>query len=79
MSARNQTVHHIAAVTPSDSADLTTTTSGLHVNGDGDVKMTLASGETVTLALLAGISYPYEVKRVWATDTEATGIHALYF
>lgn len=79
MSARNQTVSSILEVTPSDTTDLVTTTSGLHVNGSGNVKVDTAFGQTRTLYLLAGVSYPYELKRIHNTDTTATGIHALYF
>jgi len=73
-----QLVENIVAVTPSDSTDIDTT-SGFHVNGSGNIKVDMYQGSTaVTLAVVAGVSYPYRVTKVYSTDTTATGIHALY-
>jgi hypothetical protein len=44
----------------------------------GDVRVTLVSGQTVTLPALApSVLYPVRVKRVWAAGTTAAGIVAL--
>lgn len=70
---------HAATVTPHDSNDLEQVTRGLYVGTVGDVRVDMASGATVTLsALAAGIVHPLRVKRVYSTDTTATGIVALY-
>lgn len=70
---------YAAGVTPSDSTDLAMTTRGLYVGAAGDVKITLAGGDTVTLSGLAsGVVHPLRVTRVWSTDTTATGIVAVW-
>lgn len=70
---------HAAAVTPSDEADLATSTRGLYVGASGDVKVTLVGGETVTLVdLAAGVVHPLRVQRVHSSDTDATGIVGLW-
>ena len=68
------------AVTPDDSNDLASVpTYGLYIGTTGDVKVDMADGSTVTFSgLKGGIVYPFEVKRVYATDTTATDIVALY-
>jgi hypothetical protein len=73
-----QLVENIVAITPSDSTAVELT-SGFHVNASGDIKVDMYQGSTaVTLAVVAGVSYPYRVTRIYNTDTTATGIHALY-
>lgn len=76
--ANNSLAENAVLITPSDSSDISGTSSGLQVNVSGDVKMTFFGGGEVTLYLIAGVAYPYRVTRVWLTDTNATGIHALY-
>ena len=78
MSKHRQTIAKPLAITPSDSTDIAKS-DGIHVNGSGNVKFNDAYGNTVTLYMLAGVSYPYEATRIFATGTSATGIHALYF
>ena len=67
-----------AAVTPSDTADLTN--SGfLYVGASGNVKVDTSDGDTVTFTdLAAGIVHPIRVKRVYSTGTTATSILAVY-
>jgi hypothetical protein len=68
-----------AAVTPSDSTDLTNFARGLMVNVAGDVSVDFVdSGSSIILTLLAGVVYPFQVKRVRSTGTTATGITALF-
>ena len=68
-----------AAVTPSDSADLTTITRALYVGGAGNVKVDMADGTTVTFTALAvGIVHPLRVRRVYSTGTTGTLILAIY-
>ncbi len=67
-----------AAVTPSDSTDLSFVARGLWVGGAGDVKVTTANGDTITLSgVQAGTLIPVAVSRVFATLTTATLIVAL--
>lgn len=68
-----------AAITPSDTTDLTTVTRGLYVGVSGNVKVDMADGTTVTFTGLAsGIIHPISAVRVYATGTTATNILAVY-
>lgn len=68
-----------AAVTPSDSADLTYVTRELFVGGAGNVAVIMAGGQTVTLTgVLAGSVLPIRVSRVKNTGTTAANITALW-
>ena len=71
--------HGAAAVTPSDSTALRPT-RGLYVGGAGDVKVDMSmDGTAVTFSgILAGTILPIQVVKVYATDTTATSIVALY-
>lgn len=72
-------INDASAVTPNDSADLGSTSRGLYVGASGDVKIDTAEGNTVTFTgLAAGIVHPIRAKRVYATDTTATNIVAVY-
>ncbi len=68
------------AVTPSDSADLGTPVRGLYIGGAGDLKVKMDEGEQVVtfVAVPAGSLLPISVDRVYATDTTATNIIALW-
>ena len=67
-----------AAVTPSDSADLSQF-SVIYVGSAGAVKVTTAQGSTVTFSgLAAGQTIPVRVRRVWATGTTATNLLAIF-
>lgn len=68
-----------AAVTPSDSVDLTYTSRALYVGAAGDVKVTMNESGTVTFVdVVAGTLLPIRVDRVFATGTTATDIVALW-
>lgn len=68
-----------AAVTPSDSADLTYDTRALYVGGAGDISIITENGQTVTLVgVPAGSFLPISVSRVRATGTTATNIVAFW-
>lgn len=67
----------LIAITPNDSTDIAMA-RGFHCNVAGNVKVTTASGNEVTLTVTAGVPYPYAVKRIWSTGTTATGIFGLY-
>ena len=68
-----------AAVTPSDSADMTYVSRGIYVGVTGDVAVNMAgSGAGVTFkAVPAGTLLPIAVARVLATGTTATNIVAV--
>lgn len=67
------------AVDPDDSIDLPQgVTEALIVASAGNVKVTYQTGVTDTVYLAAGIWHPMNVKRVWLSDTDATGIEAGY-
>lgn len=68
-----------AAVTPSDTVDLTTPTRGIYIGGAGNLKVDTLGGDTVTFnALAVGVIHWIQVKRVYSTGTTATAIVALY-
>lgn len=62
-------------ITPSDTENLTQATRGLYVGVAGDVKVDMASGDTITFKTLsAGIIHPLRVRKVYSTGTNATDI-----
>lgn len=66
-------------ITPSDSSNLPFVTRALYVGGDGDVKLTTLGDETVTMTgMKAGVIYPIRVKKVFDSDTSATGLIGMY-
>lgn len=68
-----------AAVTPSDSTDLTSVARGLYIGGAGAVNVDLPDGSTVLFAAAnSGSILPVRVRRVRSTSTTATNIVALY-
>ena len=70
-----------AAVSPSDDNDLPTVSRGLFIGTAGDVKVTFAGqtdDDAVILKNIAnGTHFPYAVKKVFDTGTDATDIVAL--
>jgi hypothetical protein len=70
---------NIAAVTPSDTVDLTDVTRWVWVGGAGNLVVITAAGQTVTITgIAAGTLLPIRVSRVKATLTTATNILALW-
>jgi len=63
-------------VTPSDTADLPTTTRAVYLGGSGDLRITLSEGDTITLLNAGAGWHPIRATRVWATGTSATAIVA---
>jgi hypothetical protein len=63
-------------VTPSDSADLPNMAVALYVTGGGDVSFISAAGEGRVVTVGDGFILPVGARRVLATNTTATGIHA---
>lgn len=70
---------HAAAVTPSDSTDLTTSARSLYIGVSGDVTLDTVGGETTILFKAAPVGIlPVRAQRVRATGTTATNIVALW-
>jgi hypothetical protein len=66
-------------VIPSDTANLTHETIAIYVGFDGDLKVDLVNGETITMYnLAAGAWHPIGAKKVYATGTTATYILGAY-
>lgn len=74
------TIAGAKAVTPNNGVDLPDgTANGLWITTAGTLKMTLASGDVITITIPSdGYQLDFQVARVWATGTGATGIIALY-
>lgn len=66
-----------AAVTTSDTADLTYETRALYVGGAGDLSVQMGSA-VLFIGVQAGSVLPIRVSRVNTTGTTATGIVALW-
>ena len=70
--------HHAMAVTPSNTNDLPAATTAIFVGGAGNVRVTMLGGERVTVTGLPAGWHPIRVTRVWATNTTATNIVAVW-
>ena len=70
--------HYAAAVTPSDTTDLFTASTALFVGGTGNMRVTMLGGGIVTFTGLPVGWHPIRVTRVWATNTTATNIVAVW-
>lgn len=67
------------AVTPSDTADLSTVPRAVCVSADGNVVLVMSgNSQEVTIAMVAGTLYPLAPTRIKATGTTATGIVAVW-
>jgi hypothetical protein len=68
-----------AAITPSDTADLSKAARALYVGGSGNVKVITIDGSVLTFtAVPGGTVLPVRVRRVFNTDTTATSLIALW-
>ena len=67
-----------AAITPSDGTDLAAATRAINVSDPGYVKVTTVGGDTVTLYVAGGVTFPLRAARIWATGTTATEIVGLW-
>lgn len=65
-------------ITPDDGADLPFVTRAINAGAPGNVRVTLAGGDTVTLFIAAGTILPVRAVRVWATGTDAPSLVGLY-
>lgn len=69
--------YDIVPVVPNDSTDLAIMAVGLYCETAGTVAFISAKGTTRTVAVPALSILPVGVRRVLATGTTATGLHAL--
>ena len=67
-------------ITPDNDIILATIpTAGVYIGGVGDIKVDMQGGSTTTLVgLKAGVVYPFKITKIYATDTTATDIVAVY-
>ncbi|NIY80916.1 MAG: hypothetical protein HWE33_02435 [Rhodobacteraceae bacterium] len=66
----------LSPVTPSDTTDLETVAVALYIEGAGTLSLETQKNETRTVAVGDFAILPVGVRRVNATGTTATGIHA---
>lgn len=79
MNLEKLTAGSLALVTPADSDLTRQPTIGVWVGGAGNLRVTTFAGEDVVIpSVPAGTLIPIKVKRIWATNTTATLIMALY-
>ncbi|MET4130189.1 hypothetical protein [Roseovarius sp. MBR-6] len=64
-------------VTPDDAVDLPHVAIGLYVETGGTVSVVSAAGETRQMVVADFSILPIGIRRVRASNTTATGIHAL--
>lgn len=68
-----------SAVTPHDANDLANPTIAIYLGTDGDLKVDLVGGSTVTFKNLSGgVFHPIRATRVYNTGTTATDIVGVY-
>ena len=66
-----------SAVTPADGTDLPNVARSLYITVGGTIKFVTVGGDTDTWTVPDNFYLLGQIKRVWATGTTATGIHAL--
>ncbi|AHM03754.1 hypothetical protein roselon_01366 [Roseibacterium elongatum DSM 19469] len=64
-------------VTPDDGADLSRVAIGLYVETGGSLSVVTVNGQTRSLSVADFSILPLGVRRVRATGTTASGIHAM--
>jgi hypothetical protein len=70
---------HAAAVTPSDTVDLSDVTRAIYVGGAGNIALITEGGETVTLTgATVGTVYRICASRIKSTSTTATNLVAFW-
>ncbi|MBK1634213.1 spike base protein, RCAP_Rcc01079 family [Rhodovulum adriaticum] len=69
----------ILPVTPDDAADLPAMAIALYVEGGGDLALVTPRGEERQVSVPDFFFLPVGTRRVRATGTTASGIHALVF
>ena len=73
-----QPATHYFLITPSDTNELQYITRGFRVGTAGDLALQRRDGTVITVPdVLAGETLPYVAKKVYATNTTASGIMGL--
>lgn len=67
----------IIPVTPNDTADLSEVAMALFIETGGTLRIVTRRGETRDIEVDDQLLLPVAVRRVMATGTTATGVHAL--
>jgi hypothetical protein len=70
--------HHAVAIAPNDKADLAFASTAIFIGGAGNLRVTMLGGELVTFTGLLAGWHAIRVTRVWATNTTATNIVAVW-
>lgn len=70
--------NYLKEVIPSDTTDLAYVSRALNVAVSGTVRLTTIGGDTATVTVAAGSTFPVRASRIWATGTTATGIVAMF-
>lgn len=73
------TIHRAKEVDPAVSETITPASTGIYVGVQGDVKVDLVNGGTVTLKdLAAGVWHPIRATKIYAVGTDAEDIVVSY-
>jgi len=66
------------AISASDTVDITRVGAKIHVNKSGTYNLLLSANSTpVKMFLIAGVVYPFRVRRLYVTDTDAAIVDGL--
>lgn len=77
--APNYPASNAFTITPSDTNELDTITTGVYIGTAGDLKVVMAGGETVTFkSLAAGIVHRMRVRQVFSTGTTCVNVIGMY-
>jgi len=70
--------HHAVAVTPNDKVDLPAVSTAMFIGTAGNLKVTMLGGESLTFNNIPVGWHPIRVTRVWAANTTAANIIAVW-
>jgi hypothetical protein len=76
MSNVSDPIWRAVAVTPSDTADLPGVTSAIYIGTAGNMQVTMGDGVVVAFTNLPVGWHPIQARRIWSTNTAASGIVA---
>lgn len=74
----NSPPSNILTLTPNDGTDLPAVIRCINAATSGSVRVTTINGDTGTVYIAAGVTFPIRANRVWATGTTASGLVGLY-
>lgn len=76
---RGDPANNAAAITPSDTEELTYAIRAIYVGGIGDITLVTLGGDTVTFVdVPGGTVLPVSAKQVLASGTDATNLVGLW-